>query len=176
LKGKFFMAQAAAEAMKARGGGVIVQTGCIWALQAVGATPSSAYSAANAGVHQMVKNLALELAPAKILVNAVVPCCREDSRVQKGVHSRPPARSGYSRLLRHGLYGRHNLRVLVVHHGGDLTGYHSDLIWLPQQNVGLVILTNAIPVGYFAIASDASCLRQGAPADNYPEVGCSSQT
>ena len=48
LKGKFFMAQAAAKAMKARGGGAIVQTGSMWALQAVGATPSSAYSAANA--------------------------------------------------------------------------------------------------------------------------------
>ena len=42
LKGKFFMAQAAAKAMKARGGGAIVQTGSMWALQAVGATPSSA--------------------------------------------------------------------------------------------------------------------------------------
>jgi len=73
LKGKFFMAQAATKAMKARGGGAIVQTGSMWALQAVGATPSSAYSAANAGVHQMVKNLAIELAPAKIRVNAVAP-------------------------------------------------------------------------------------------------------
>jgi NAD(P)-dependent dehydrogenase (short-subunit alcohol dehydrogenase family) len=60
-KGKFFIAEAAAKAMKARGGGVIVQTGSMWALQAVGATPSSAYSAANASVHQMVKNLAIEL-------------------------------------------------------------------------------------------------------------------
>ena len=73
LRGKFFMAQAAAKAMNARGGGAIVQTGSMWALQAVGATPSSAYSAANAGVHQMVKNLAIELAPAKIRVNAVAP-------------------------------------------------------------------------------------------------------
>jgi CubicO group peptidase (beta-lactamase class C family) len=31
----------------------------------------------------------------------------------------------------------------VVHHVGDLVGYHSDLIWLPEHNVGLVILTNA---------------------------------
>ena len=50
LKGKFFVAQAAAKAMKKRGGGAIVHTGAIWALQAIGATPSSAYSAANAGV------------------------------------------------------------------------------------------------------------------------------
>jgi len=35
--------------------------------------------------------------------------------------------------------------VPVVHHGGDLTGYHSDMIWLPEQNVGAVILTNSDP-------------------------------
>jgi len=33
----------------------------------------------------------------------------------------------------------------VVHHGGDLIGYHSDMMWLPQHNVGAVILTNADP-------------------------------
>jgi hypothetical protein len=35
--------------------------------------------------------------------------------------------------------------IPVVHHGGDLIGYHSDMIWLPQQNVGAVILTNGDP-------------------------------
>jgi hypothetical protein len=35
--------------------------------------------------------------------------------------------------------------VPVVHHGGDLIGYHSDMIWLPEQNVGAVILTNGDP-------------------------------
>src|SRR6202022_4215564 len=41
LKGKFFAAQAAAKAMKESGrGGAIVQTGSMWALQAIGATPS----------------------------------------------------------------------------------------------------------------------------------------
>lgn len=59
LKGKFFTAQAAATAMSGKGG-AIVQTGPMWAIQAIGATPS----AANAGVHAMVRNLAIELAPA----------------------------------------------------------------------------------------------------------------
>ena len=77
LKGKFFMAQAAAKAMQKRGGGAIVHTGSMWALQAVGATPSSAYSAANAGVHQLVKNLAIELASEKIRINAVAPAVVE---------------------------------------------------------------------------------------------------
>lgn len=77
LKGKFFVAQAAAKAMKKRGGGAIVHTGSIWALQAIGATPSSAYSAANAGVHALVRNLALELASDHIRVNAVAPAVVE---------------------------------------------------------------------------------------------------
>jgi CubicO group peptidase (beta-lactamase class C family) len=33
----------------------------------------------------------------------------------------------------------------VVHHGGDLIGYHSDMMWLPEHKVGAVILTNGDP-------------------------------
>lgn len=77
LKGKFFMAQAAARAMIRRGGGAIVNTGSMWALQAVAATPSSAYSVANAGVHQMVRNLAIELSQHRIRINAVAPAVVE---------------------------------------------------------------------------------------------------
>ncbi|AYG67495.1 MULTISPECIES: SDR family NAD(P)-dependent oxidoreductase [unclassified Rhizobium] len=76
LKGKFFTAQAAAKAMKEKGG-AIVQTGSMWAIQAIGATPSAAYSAANAGVHAMVRNLAIELAPFNIRINAVAPAVVE---------------------------------------------------------------------------------------------------
>ena len=35
--------------------------------------------------------------------------------------------------------------VPVVHHGGDMIGYHSDMMWLPEQDVGAVILTNGDP-------------------------------
>jgi CubicO group peptidase (beta-lactamase class C family) len=35
--------------------------------------------------------------------------------------------------------------IPVVHHGGDMIGYHSDMIWLPGHDVGAVILTNADP-------------------------------
>jgi NAD(P)-dependent dehydrogenase (short-subunit alcohol dehydrogenase family) len=76
LKGKFFTAQAAAKAMR-HTGGAIVQTGSMWAIQAIGATPSAAYSAANAGVHAMVRNLAIELAPYGIRINAVAPAVVE---------------------------------------------------------------------------------------------------
>lgn len=33
--------------------------------------------------------------------------------------------------------------IPVVHHGGDLAGYHSDMIWLPEHGVGAVILANS---------------------------------
>ncbi len=56
---------------------MIVQTGSMWAIQAIGATPSAAYSAANAGVHAMVRNLAIELAPYNIRINAVAPAVVE---------------------------------------------------------------------------------------------------
>jgi CubicO group peptidase (beta-lactamase class C family) len=42
-----------------------------------------------------------------------------------------------------GLMVDHTWGIPVVHHGGDLAGFHSDMIWLPQQGVGAVILTNA---------------------------------
>jgi CubicO group peptidase (beta-lactamase class C family) len=33
--------------------------------------------------------------------------------------------------------------IQVVHHGGDMAGYHSDMMWLPEYGVGAVILTNS---------------------------------
>ena len=33
----------------------------------------------------------------------------------------------------------------VVHHGGSLPGYYSDMMWLPEHDVGAVILTNGAP-------------------------------
>jgi NAD(P)-dependent dehydrogenase (short-subunit alcohol dehydrogenase family) len=48
-----------------------------WGLQAIGATPSAAYSAAKAGVHALTRNLAIELAPYRIRVNAIAPAVIE---------------------------------------------------------------------------------------------------
>lgn len=53
--------------------GSIVNIGSMWAQQAIGATPSSAYSMAKAGLHALTRNLALELGPQGIRVNAVSP-------------------------------------------------------------------------------------------------------
>jgi CubicO group peptidase (beta-lactamase class C family) len=32
--------------------------------------------------------------------------------------------------------------ITVIHHAGDIRGYHSDMIWLPDYDVGAVFLTN----------------------------------
>lgn len=77
LKGTFFASQAAVPEMRKRGGGAIVNTGSMWALQGIGATPSSAYSAAKAGCHALTRNLALELAKDNIRVNTVAPAVVE---------------------------------------------------------------------------------------------------
>jgi NAD(P)-dependent dehydrogenase (short-subunit alcohol dehydrogenase family) len=53
------------------GGGAIVNVGSMWALDAITATPTSAYSAAQAGRHALTKNLAIELAAYDIRVNTV---------------------------------------------------------------------------------------------------------
>src|SRR5204863_9247391 len=71
LRPTFYVSQAAAREMAECGGGSIVNVGSMWALDAISATPTSAYSAAQAGRHSLTKNLAIELAPHDIRVNTV---------------------------------------------------------------------------------------------------------
>jgi NAD(P)-dependent dehydrogenase (short-subunit alcohol dehydrogenase family) len=72
LKGCFFVAQAAARAMKAHGrGGSIVNIASILGLRQVGNVLP--YSASKAGLIQMTKVLALEWARYRIRVNAIAP-------------------------------------------------------------------------------------------------------
>ncbi|HYV49707.1 MAG TPA: SDR family NAD(P)-dependent oxidoreductase [Myxococcaceae bacterium] len=76
VKGTFLTSQAALPEL-AKAQGAIVNTGSMWGLQAIAATPSSAYSAAKAAVHALTRNLAIELAPSKVRVNAIAPAVVE---------------------------------------------------------------------------------------------------
>ena len=70
----FFITREVVRNMLAAGiKGAIVNIGSMWAQQAIGATPSSAYSMAKAGLHALTQNLAIELGSSGIRVNAVSP-------------------------------------------------------------------------------------------------------
>ena len=71
LRPTYWAAQAAVPVMRERGGGAIVSVGSMWAVDAIATTPTTAYSAAQAGRHMLTKNLALELAGDGIRVNTV---------------------------------------------------------------------------------------------------------
>jgi NAD(P)-dependent dehydrogenase (short-subunit alcohol dehydrogenase family) len=73
-RGIFFLTQTVVGCMvEAGNAGAIVNIGSMWAHQAIGATPSSAYSMQKAGLHALTHNLAIELAGHQIRVNAVAP-------------------------------------------------------------------------------------------------------
>jgi NAD(P)-dependent dehydrogenase (short-subunit alcohol dehydrogenase family) len=73
LKGPFFATQAAVRRMRAQGGGAVVNVTSSLSLHGLAAIPCSATVTAKGGLNALTANLALELAPAGIRVNAVAP-------------------------------------------------------------------------------------------------------
>jgi len=72
LKGAWLMSKFATKAM-INHGGAIVNVSSLLARQALPGVPASGYSAAKAGMLGLTHALAIELAPHKIRVNAVIP-------------------------------------------------------------------------------------------------------
>lgn len=88
-------------------------------------------------VNDMLKYVSMELA------NGMLPDGRRYIREEPLLERRrPQVPIGRDATYGMGLMVDTKYGVPIVHHGGDMVGYHSDMMWLPEQNVGAVILTN----------------------------------
>ena len=85
----------------------------------------------------LVKYVQLELAKGKIRGGRQL--LSEQCLVARQA---PQVPVGEDRTYGMGLMVEREYGIPVVHHGGDLIGYHSDMFWLPDHGVGGVILTN----------------------------------
>jgi len=65
---------------------------------------------------------------------------REDVLLKR---QEPQVTAGLNEFYGMGLKIDRQWGVTVIHHGGSTPGYRSDMIWLPDHNVGAVILINA---------------------------------
>jgi CubicO group peptidase (beta-lactamase class C family) len=102
--------------------------------------PARPAGGAWSSVNDMLKYVSMELAEGK-LPDGTTYISKEPLLERRA----PQVSIGKDVTYGMGLMVDTTYEVEVVHHGGDLVGYHSDMMWLPQQNVGLVILTNADP-------------------------------
>ncbi len=96
--------------------------------------------AAWSSVRDMLKYVQMELDEGKLPGGA--PYVSRDALLAR---RKPQVSIGQDVTYGMGLMVDTKYGIPVVHHGGDLIGYHSDMIWLPEHNVGAVILTNADP-------------------------------
>jgi CubicO group peptidase (beta-lactamase class C family) len=90
-------------------------------------------------IHDMLKYVQMELAEGVV-----------DGKVYIGkdallARRTPQVALGTDATYGMGLMVDKTWGVSVVHHGGDLIGFHSDMMWLPDYGVGAVILTNGDP-------------------------------
>jgi CubicO group peptidase (beta-lactamase class C family) len=55
----------------------------------------------------------------------------------------PQVMVGEDRHYGMGLFIDRQYGITIAQHGGDMLGFHSNMIWLPEHNMGLTILTNS---------------------------------
>ncbi len=87
-------------------------------------------------VNDLLKYVAMELAEGKA---GGKPYISKDALFAR--------RTKQVAIGQHGAYGMglflaNEHDVNVVHHGGDVFGFHSDMMWLPDHGIGVVVLTN----------------------------------
>jgi CubicO group peptidase (beta-lactamase class C family) len=96
--------------------------------------------AAWSNVRDMLRYVAMELAEGRLPDGSTY--------IPKGpllARRDPQVAIGKEETYGMGLMVNTTYGVPVVHHGGDMIGFHSDMIWLPESHVGAVILTNGNP-------------------------------
>jgi CubicO group peptidase (beta-lactamase class C family) len=93
--------------------------------------------AAWSNVDDLLKYVAMELAEGKLPAGA--PYISKDALFARRI---PGVAIGADGAYGMGLFIRTKYDVTVIDHGGDLIGYHSDMMWIPEANVGAVVLTN----------------------------------
>jgi CubicO group peptidase (beta-lactamase class C family) len=89
-------------------------------------------------VNDMLKYVQMELAKGKLPDGKTL--VSEAALMQRRA---PQVMIGEDQTYGMGLMVNSRWGVPVVHHGGDLIGYHSDMFWIPDAEVGGVILSNA---------------------------------
>ncbi len=96
--------------------------------------------AAWSNVHDMLEYVTMELAEGR-LPDGTQYIRREPLLARRA----PQVPIGKEATYGMGLMVDTKYETPVVHHGGDLVGFHSDMMWLPEHGVGAVVLTNGDP-------------------------------
>jgi CubicO group peptidase (beta-lactamase class C family) len=99
--------------------------------------PARPAGAAWSNVHDMLRYIAMELAEGKLPDGK--PYISSEPLLER---RKPTVPIGKDATYGMGLMVDHKWGVAVVHHGGDVFGFHSDMMWLPEVGVGAVVLTN----------------------------------
>lgn len=88
--------------------------------------------------HDLIKYVEDELTPG-VLPNGK-RLISSKNVLQRRAHTVPISQDAWYGM---GLMDDRTYGISIIHHGGDLIGYHSDVIAIPSAGVGAVILTNS---------------------------------
>jgi len=90
--------------------------------------------------HDLAQYVRMELARGK-LPNGTRLVSEENLRARAEAQVRVSEDISYGM----GLFSDKQWGVEAVRHGGDMPGFHSDMMWFPDHGIGAVILTNSDP-------------------------------